>query len=65
MEQRKRNIMINKVGGSSPDTTLNYKIALPAPWMKEMEITKEDREVIITFENGKITIEKATNTNQP
>lgn len=55
---RKRNIMINKAGGGSGKNTVNYRVSLPAPWMQQMGITEEDREVILSFDGEKIIIEK-------
>lgn len=57
-EFRKRNIMINRAGGTAGAESLNYRISLPAPWMAEMEIDEENREVIISFDGGKIIIER-------
>lgn len=58
METRKRNIMINKAGGGSGPNTLNYRISLPAPWIREMGITEENREVEIKFDGENIIITK-------
>ena len=54
----KRNIIIGKVGGNANENSVNYKISLPAKMVKELGVTKEDRSVILTFENNKIIIKK-------
>lgn len=54
----KRNIIIAKVGGTAGKNSVNYKISLPAEYIKEMGITQEDRAVTVSFEDGKIIIQK-------
>ena len=54
MEERKLNITFSKSGSGS----ITPKLSLPSTWIKEMNISQEDREVIVKFENGKIIIEK-------
>ena len=53
-----RNIMINKAGGHSGANTKNYRVSIPADMIKELGISEDDRSVILTYENKKITIEK-------
>ena len=54
----KRNIIIGKVGGNANENSVNYKISLPAKMVKDLGVTKEDRSVILIFENNKIIIKK-------
>ena len=54
----KRNIIIGKVGGNANENSVNYKISLPAKMVKDLGVTKEDRSVILTFENDSIVIRK-------
>ena len=54
----KRNIIIGKVGGNANENSVNYKISLTAKMVKDLGVTKEDRSVILTFENNKIIIKK-------
>lgn len=56
--EAKRNIMINKAGGNSGANTKNYRVSLPADMIRELGITEDDRSVILTAENGVITIRK-------
>ena len=53
-----RNIIIAKAGGTAGKNSVNYKISLPAEMIKELGVTPEDKSVIVSFENGKIIIEK-------
>ncbi len=57
-----RNIIIAKAGGTAGKNSVNYKISLPAEMVKELGVTPEDKSVIVSFENGKIIIEKKKNT---
>ena len=54
----KRKINIGKVGGNANENSVKYKISLPAKMVKDLGVTKEDRSVILTFENNKIIIKK-------
>ena len=58
MMQAKRNIIIQKAGGTAGKNSKNYKISLPADMVRELGVTEEDRSVILTCEDGKIVIEK-------
>ena len=54
MEINKSKIFINK-GGSGGVT---FRVTLPTNWVREMEVNEENRELLLTFENNKIIIEK-------
>lgn len=54
-----RNIMINKAGGNAGKESVNYKISLPSEAVRMLGITKEDRKVILEYDEEKITIKKA------
>lgn len=56
--QVNRNIMINKAGGNSGANTKNYRVSIPADMIRELGVTEEDRSVILSCENGVITIKK-------
>lgn len=56
--QVNRNIMINKAGGNSGANTKNYRVSIPADMIRELGVTEEDRSVILSCENGTITIKK-------
>ena len=57
-ESRNCKITIGKPGGPASKGAKNYRLSLPTNWIKEMGITEEDRNVKITFDGNKITIEK-------
>lgn len=54
MEKRTLKISFNKAGSGS----ITPKMTLPMTWIKEMGIDTENREVEVTFEDGKIIIQK-------
>ncbi len=53
MEKRKANVIFHKAGNGK-----SAKVTIPIPWLREMEITEEKREVELIFdkENKKIEI---------
>lgn len=59
MEQRKLNVSFSKSGGTAGKGGITTKINIPKKWLDIMEVTQENRRVLVTFENGKITIEKS------
>ncbi len=59
-----RNIIIAKAGGTAGKNSVNYKISLPAEMVKELGVTQEDRSVLVSFEEGKIIIEKKSSHNK-
>lgn len=54
MEERELNISFSKSGSGS----YTPRVSLPASWIKEMDIDKENRKVKVTFENNEIRIKK-------
>ncbi len=54
MEQRKLRVAFNKSGKGS----FTPRLILPMSWIKEMNISPDERDVLVTFEDGKIIIEK-------
>lgn len=51
--------MINKAGGNAGKESVNYKISLPSEAVRMIGVTKEDRKVILEYDEEKITIKKA------
>lgn len=58
MEERTLRVIFYKSGGGSGKNTTGTRISLPKTWMTELGITEENREVILTFDGDKITIQK-------
>lgn len=56
--EAKRNVMINKAGGTAGKNSVNYRISLPAEMIRAIGITEVDRSVNVKFVDGKIIIEK-------
>lgn len=57
-EKRKMKVIFNKAGGNAGRTSVGTRISLPKTWIDKMNITPEEREVLLSFKNKKITIEK-------
>ena len=55
----KRNIIFNKAGGNASKNAVTYKINIPADMIRELGVTEDDRSVILSCENGILTIKKA------
>lgn len=51
MEKIKRNIMINKAGGTASKGGLTYRVSLPAEVIRLLEVTPEDREVVLEWDD--------------
>ena len=63
MEKRSRKISVRKAGGNAGIRSLSYFIRIPTPWIDQMGITLDDRDVVVTLdeENGIIIMRKAEN----
>ena len=59
MLEVERNIIFNKAGGNAGKTSYSYKLSLPADAIEALEITPENKNVILKIEKGKIIIKKA------
>ncbi|HBF3220199.1 TPA: hypothetical protein NRK63_000985 [Clostridioides difficile] len=57
-EQRKAKVIFNKGAGNSRGESYTNRVTIPTTWIKHMDITKLDREVLLTFDGNKIIIEK-------
>lgn len=58
MEERKAKILFNKSGGTAGKEGITNRVTLPTKWIKEMGLTEDNREVFISFDGEKITIQK-------
>lgn len=58
MEEKRARVIFNKSGGTAGSGGITNRITIPTTWIKEMGITKEQREVNISFDGEKIIIEK-------
>lgn len=60
MEERKLNVMFNKAGGNAGKNSLTTRISLPKAWLDILQITPDEREVILQFDGEKIIIKKSS-----
>ncbi len=58
MEIRKASLIIGRAGGNASKNAENYKISIPAKWVKEMCMSKEDKEIFLSFDGDKIIVLK-------
>ena len=49
-ETRKVNLIVGKVGGNASDSAESYKIAIPTKWIKEMNLSKEQKDILLSFD---------------
>lgn len=63
-EKRTAKIIFTKSGGTASKNGITNRVTIPTTWVKEMGITKDDRDVTLKFENGVITIEKSNDENK-
>ena len=59
IQERKARILINKAGGNAGPEGRNYRVTLPAAWVKQLGVTSADREVLLQFDGESITICRA------
>lgn len=57
--QVKRNVIFNKAGGNASKNAMTYKINIPADMIRDLGVTEDDRSVILSCENGILTIQKS------
>lgn len=57
-ETRKMRAIVGKSGGHSGKNTLNYKVSIPSVWANKLNITQENRDLIMIFDGEKITIQR-------
>lgn len=58
MEQRELKVIFNKSGGTAGKNSTTARVTIPNKWVKEMGLSPENREVLVEFDNKKITIQK-------
>lgn len=63
LEIRKRKMSVKKAGGNAGLHSITYLLSLPKGWVEQMEITSDDRDILMTLDekSGKILIRKAEN----
>lgn len=54
---RKAKLIVNKNGSGSN----TFRATLPAKWIREMKLSEDTRELLLTFKDNKIIIEKHEN----
>lgn len=57
-EERKAAVSITNAGGTAGKNSKRYRITIPSSWAKEMGVSEESREVVISFDGIEMTIRK-------
>lgn len=57
-EDRELKVMFNKSGGNTSKNSYSPKLSIPKSWLDDMGVTLDDREIIASYEDKKITIKK-------
>ena len=61
MEQRSGKVIISKSGGNASPNSYGCKVSIPKTWVDNMGITPEKREITLSFDGDRITIERPEN----
>lgn len=61
MEKRQGNIIVHTSGGTAGKGANTYKLTLPSSWMKELGVTRYDRQVELSFDGSCIKISRRLN----
>ena len=60
MKEIERNVMFAKAGGKASKNAYTCRISLPVDAIKALGVKPEDRAVMLTIEENKVVITKAT-----
>ena len=60
MKEIERNVMFEKAGGNASKNAYTCRISLPVDAIKALGVKPEDRAVMLTIEENKVVITKAT-----
>lgn len=58
MEIRSAKTIIGAAGGTAGRNAKTYKVALPTSWLFEMGIDERERDITLSFDGHKITVQK-------
>ena len=61
MEAKTVKVIFNQSGGTAGKGGITNRVTLPTTWIKAMGVTKENRDVEISFDGEKIIIKKQKN----
>lgn len=58
MENRKANMIFGKTGGNASPNSYTCKLSIPKSWVDRMGLNPESREVELSFDGDRITVER-------
>ena len=65
LESRQLRVMPSKPGGTSRGKSLSFRVILPRPWLAAMGVDQDARDVVVSFDGTRITIEAAAPPEAP
>ena len=64
MENRIGNIIIQSPGGTAAKSSSTYKLSIPTNWVRELGITPENRQVVLSFDGKSISVSRQQNIEE-
>lgn len=61
MEERHCKAQFRRPGGNASKGSEGYKVGIPTTWAKKIGLTKDDRDITISFDGKEIKIRKKNN----
>lgn len=58
MEKRIAKISVSKSGGTASKNGVTFRATLPTAWVRAMGLGEQERQITLSFDGEKITIEK-------
>ena len=65
LESRQLRVMPSKPGGTSRGKSMSFRVILPRPWLAAMGVDQDARDVVVSFDGTRITIEAAAPPEAP
>lgn len=59
IENRQLKAIVAKAGGTAGKESLNYKMTIPSKWANELGITRDDRDLSVSFDGKQIIVKKS------
>lgn len=58
MESREARMLVNRSGGTAGKGGMTFRVTLPTAWIRKMGLDEDTRDLVLDFDNEKITIKK-------
>lgn len=57
-ETRKVRVLMGNPGGNASKGASYYRVGLPPVWAQQLGVTPDDRDILLSYDGQRITIEK-------